>query len=83
MADYKKSVVEPLAPDQFEKFKDWRKAFCAPLDSVEIEQVKRLSAVIDELFEENAKGLTRERKQNTDPLSIWGQPAEEGDAASC
>ena len=79
MADYKKAIVEPLAPEQFEKLKDWRKEFCKPLDADEIAQVKRLSQVIDELLEENAKALAKERKENTDPLTVWGQPEEGGE----
>ncbi|MEX0328915.1 MAG: hypothetical protein AB3N07_09350 [Ruegeria sp.] len=80
MADYKKSIVAPLAPDEFEKLKDWRKEFCKPLDSDEIAQVKRLSQVIDELLAENAKALAKERQENTDPLTVWGQPEEDGKA---
>lgn len=78
MADYKKAIVEPLAPEQFEKLKNWQKDFFLPLDSEEIAQAKRLSAVIDDLFEENARALAKERKENTDPLPVWGQPAEGG-----
>lgn len=80
MADYKKAIVEPLAPDEFEKLKDWRKEFCKPLDSDEITQVKRLSQVIDELLAENAIALAKERQENTDPLTVWGQPEEDGKA---
>ena len=78
MADYKKAIVGPLAPQQFEKLREWRKGFCAPLDSDGIAQLKRLSIVIDELFQENAKALANERKENTDPLTVWGQPDEIG-----
>ena len=80
MANYKAAIVESLAPEQFKKLKNWRKDFSAPLDSEEIEQVKRLSEVIDDLFMENAKALEKERKENIDPLTIWGQRAEEGTA---
>jgi hypothetical protein len=79
MANYKKSVVEPLAPEQFEKLKEWRKVFCAPLDNEEINQVKRLSAVIDDLYLENARALANERLENNDPLTVWGQPIEVGE----
>lgn len=78
MADYKKDIVEPLAPSELEELKEWRKDFCAPLDEDEIAQLKNLSVIIDALFQENALALAKERKENTDPLTVWGQPGEEG-----
>jgi N-6 DNA Methylase len=78
MADYKKAVVEPLAPSAFAALKEWHRQFSAPLDNDEIEQVRRLSVVVDQLLEDNANALAKERRENIDPISIWGQSPEQG-----
>ncbi|QRM36034.1 Eco57I restriction-modification methylase domain-containing protein [Microvirga sp. VF16] len=74
MGTYDPKIVRPLAPDNWATFAEWRRDFIRPLDQDEIATVKRLSSVVDALFEDVADRLREVRKEVNDDISIW--PAE-------
>ena len=79
MADYssgKKSVANQLYPAEFERLKEWRRDFTAPLEAHEIQRLRQLSAAIDSLWAEHAKLMAEDRLRTEDPLALW--PATEG-----
>jgi hypothetical protein len=79
MADYStgaKAVAPKLYPQDFERFKAWRRDFTKPLDTHEIQRLQQLSAAIDALWAEHAKLMSEDRARTEDPLALW--PAKEG-----
>ncbi|GAA0719218.1 Eco57I restriction-modification methylase domain-containing protein [Dokdonella soli] len=74
MSSYTDKVAKSLYPEDFERFKQWRKTFCKPLESHEIGRLQQLSAKVDELWAEHARILARDRAATEDPLSVWPQP---------
>jgi len=79
MANYTDKVAKERYPDAFKKLKEWRKAFCKPLDQDEIAVLQELSACVDELWDIHAKELARDRAKTEDWLPVWGQPAPHGE----
>ena len=77
MADYSDKVAKVLYPDDFQRLKDWRRAFARPLESHEISRLQQLSLQIDALWEEHAKWLARDRKVTEDPMAVWADLREE------
>lgn len=71
MADYADKDAKKLYPDDFERLKKWRKAFCAPLDTHEIARLQQLSSRVDELWTEHTTALARDRARTEDALSVW------------
>lgn len=47
MADYGDKDAKKLYPDDFERLKKWRKAFCAPLAQHEVARLQQLSARVE------------------------------------
>jgi hypothetical protein len=74
MSTYDPNIVRPLAPEAWATFAEWRRDFMRPLDKDEVATVKRLSGVVDALFEDVADRLQEVRKEVNDDISIW--PAE-------
>ena len=73
MAHYTDKVAKGLYPQDFQRLKDWRKAFCKPLESHEVGRLQQLSTKVDELWAEHAQWLARDRKLTEDPLAVWPQ----------
>ncbi len=71
MADYGDKNAKKLYPEDFERLKQWRKAFCAPLEAREIARLQQLSTRIDELWAEHTKALASDRARTEDSLSVW------------
>lgn len=82
MANYTDRVAKSLYPDDFQRLKDWRRAFCRPLESHEIARLQQLSSKIDALWNEHAAWLARDRARTEDPLAVWPQTDEAGTARS-
>lgn len=74
MASYTDKVAKALYPDDFQRLKDWRKAFCKPLETHELARLQQLSAKIDALLDEHAQWLARDRKLTEDPMAVWPHP---------
>ena len=65
MSDYDKIIVRPLAPEAWAEFAEWRREFKKPLDAVEVENLLRISKVVDQLFEDVApKWVSAKHKQS-------------------
>lgn len=71
MADYAEKDAKKLYPDDFERLKKWRKAFCAPLAPHEVARLQQLSARVEELWREHTQALARDRALTEDPLDVW------------
>src|SRR5690606_35885032 len=74
IADYSDKVAKALYPDDFKRLKEWRKAFCKPLESHEIARLQQLSAKVDALWAEHAQWLARDREATEDPMAVWPHP---------
>ncbi len=68
-------VVKALEPAAFEQFKQWRKAFTAPLSKDEVRRVQALSQAAEKLWQQHAEELARVRKATCDELHVWPDPA--------
>ncbi|KJS71062.1 MAG: type II restriction enzyme, methylase subunit, partial [Comamonadaceae bacterium BICA1-1] len=68
-------VVKALEPAAFEQFKQWRKAFTAPLTKDEVRRVQALSQAADKLWQQHAEELARVRNATCDELHVWPDPA--------
>ncbi|WP_455922472.1 Eco57I restriction-modification methylase domain-containing protein [Pseudomonas putida] len=68
-------VVKALEPAAFEQFKQWRKAFTAPLTKDEIRRVQVLSLATEQLWQQHAQELARVRSATCDELHVWPDPA--------
>lgn len=68
-------VVKALEPAAFEQFKQWRKAFTAPLTKDEVRRVQTISQAAEQLWQQHAEELARVRKATCDELHVWPDPA--------
>ncbi|GAB1833530.1 class I SAM-dependent DNA methyltransferase [Achromobacter xylosoxidans] len=64
-------VVKALEPAAFERFKQWRKAFTAPLERSEIIRVQAIAQAAEALWQQHAQELARVRRATSDELHIW------------
>lgn len=64
-------VVKALEPVAFERFKQWRKAFCAPLGRDEITRVQAITQAAEALWQQHAQELARVRGATSDQLHVW------------
>jgi hypothetical protein len=71
MANYTDKVAKGLYPQEFERFKTWRRAFNAPLGDLEIARLQQLSARVDALWAEHTQALARDRERTEDFLAVW------------
>jgi hypothetical protein len=71
MGSISDKVVKRLEPVAFERCKQWRKKFCAPLTAEEIRRVQTLSAAVDDLWQLHATELARVRSVTSDELHVW------------
>ncbi|QKK03620.1 MAG: hypothetical protein HND55_13680 [Pseudomonadota bacterium] len=81
MASYSDKVAKKLYPDQIKAITEWRKAFIKPFDQEEIDRLERLSARLDELWQQHARDLSRMRARTTDPYPVYGHD-DDGKATS-
>jgi len=72
MASYTDKEVKALYPDDIKAINAWRKDFIKPFDKTEVERLERLSAKVEELWQEHAKTLAKLRRRTTDPYRIYG-----------
>lgn len=64
-------VVKALEPAAFERFKQWRKAFCAPLGRDEIARAQAIAQAAEALWQQHAQELARVRRATSDELHVW------------
>lgn len=77
MANYQDRVVKQMAGDQIKAMNSWRKDFTRQFQKGEIEQLERLSRAADRLWEHHTRELRDIRQRTTDPLPVFGQPAQD------
>lgn len=73
MSAYTDKVIKGLEPEKVAAIKKWNKAFTAPLNDSEADDVLRLCAQIDALWEAHTQLRAEIKDKTTDPLSVWGQ----------
>lgn len=73
MANYKDRVIKNLAPDKIEAIKDWNKKFIKPFNDDEIQNLLRLSGIIDELWDKQIKLRKEVDKKTSDALAVYGR----------
>lgn len=76
MASYADKEVKALYPEPIKAINDWRKAFTKPFDKDERERLERLSARVEELWQEHARQLREMRRKTSDPYDIFGLPSQ-------
>jgi len=82
MADYTDKAVKALVPEKMEAVKTWKKNFVLPFSPVETGQLERLSEAVDNLYAEHVKKSRELRKMTRDPMAVYGQPPEAGNATT-
>ena len=75
MANVSDKVVKALEPALFERIRQWRRAFCKPLEKDEIARVETLAEGVEALWQQVASELARVRKATSDELHVWPDPA--------
>lgn len=73
MCAYTDKVIKGLEPEKIALMKKWNKAFTAPLNDSEADDVLRLCAQIDALWDAHTQLRAEIKEKTTDPLSVWGQ----------
>lgn len=81
MADYADKDAKKLYPQDFERLKAWRKAFCAPLHNHELARLQQLSEQVEALWAEHTAALARDRARTEDMLNVWPHQAAVDTAA--
>lgn len=71
MGDYTDKVAKSLYPDDFARFKAWRKALTAPLGDYEVARLQQLSQQVEALWEQHTVALARDRVRTEDQLRVW------------
>lgn len=77
MANYSDKDAKKLYPEDFERLKQWRRTFCASLDTHEIARLQQLSVRVEQLWDEHTKALARDRDRTEDSLSVWPHHGKE------
>lgn len=72
MANYTDKEVKALYPEAVKAIGTWRKAFIKPFDKDEGARLERISAKVEELWQEHADALAKLRRRTTDPYRIYG-----------
>ncbi|MCR5661697.1 MAG: class I SAM-dependent DNA methyltransferase [bacterium] len=80
MSKYDDKVIKSLEPHLIKKISAWNKKFCAPYTDDEIKKLRRLTTVIDKLWDSQVKLRFKLEDSTRDALSIFGHHEEETSA---
>lgn len=72
MCNYTDKVIKSLEPENIKKMKNWNKAFTAPYTADELESLRQLSNVVDDLWDKQVKLREEVEKETEDTLSVYG-----------
>ena len=72
MCSYSDKVIKSLEPENIKKMAAWNKKFTAPYTDDEIATLRRLSGVVDELWEAQIKLRQQVEAATQDNLSVYG-----------
>lgn len=73
MANYTDRIIKGLAEDKLNFIKVWNRKFIKPYDDDEIQNLQRLSRIIDELWEKQVELRKQVDKATSDELIVYGQ----------
>ena len=73
MSDYKNKFVRQLVPETIDRLRKWKREFCKPFDSEDIEELERLSTAVDKLWDLHTEQLAKDRKATDDDIGVWGR----------
>lgn len=79
MACYNDKVIKEMAGPEIKAISEWRKDFTQPFSTTEIEQLQKLSAAVDKLWEKHADVQRQIDHRTTDPLQVFGREKQEKD----
>ena len=71
MSNYTDKVIKQLYPEEIKKMNSWRKSFTKPYELSEIQTMKALSEIIDDLWAKQVALRHEISKLTSDKLSIW------------
>ena len=71
MCSYTNKAVKTYFADDLERIKLWKKPLIARFSQTEIQRLLQLSKKIDQLWQEHARQLAKDRARTEDPLSVW------------
>jgi hypothetical protein len=71
MSAYDQKIVRPLAAAGWKELEEWRREFNQPFDEIEVDNLMRISRVVDELFDDVADRLAEVRSSVNDEYAIW------------
>ncbi len=72
MCSYTDKVIKSLEPDNIKAMKSWNKKFTAPYDLCDLETLRRLSDVVDDLWEDQVELRRTVETRTRDTLSVYG-----------
>ena len=72
MCSYSDKVIKSLEPENIKKMAAWNKKFTAPYTDDEIATLRRLSGVVDDLWEAQVKLRQQVEAATQDNLSVYG-----------
>lgn len=72
MCSYSDKVIKSLEPDNIKAMKDWNKKFTAPYSLSDLETLRGLSEVVDELWQNQIKLRQTVDAETQDALSVYG-----------
>ncbi len=78
MASYADKEIKARYPDKIKAINEWRKGFTRPFDKDERDTLERLSAQVEQLWQEHTRTLRGMRSKTTDPYDIYGLHLEGG-----
>lgn len=76
MCSYTDKVIKAMEPEKLAHIKNWNKAFTKELRDDEQDDLLRLCTAIDSLWDAHTQMRHEIKEKCTDPLSVWGQPAD-------
>ena len=80
MCRYTDKVIKELEPDNIKKMKAWNKKFTAPYSADDIVTLRRLSSIIDELWESQISLRKEVEEKTQDALSVFGYADDANDS---
>lgn len=73
MANYTDRFIRSLAPDNIRKINEWRREFTGSYDENDIQNLLRLSRIIDDLWERQIQLRKEVAEKTADSLKVYGQ----------
>ncbi|SDX37271.1 Eco57I restriction-modification methylase domain-containing protein [Thiocapsa roseopersicina] len=71
MCSYTNKAVKTYFGDDLDRIKLWKKPLIARFSQTEIQRLLQLSKKIDQLWQEHARQLAKDRARTEDPLPVW------------